>query len=44
MSITPERLTEFSAVLAAGASDAQRKGILNYVKSICPSQIEVLAS
>jgi hypothetical protein len=42
MSISSARLAEFSAVLADGAGDSQRRGILSYVKSICPSQLEVL--
>jgi hypothetical protein len=29
MSITPQRLAEFSAVLAEGVSDSQRRGILS---------------
>jgi hypothetical protein len=44
MSITPQRLAEFSAVLAEGVSDSQRRGILSYVESVCPSQLEVLES
>jgi hypothetical protein len=44
MSIDPGRLAQFSAVLAAGASDSQRSGILSYVKSVCPPQLEILES
>jgi hypothetical protein len=42
MSIDPVRLAAFSAVLGAGASDSQRKGIFNYVRSVCPAQVEAL--
>ena|SRR5579859_766418 len=44
MAITSARLAEFSAALAAGANDSQRSGILNYVKSVSPSQFAILES
>jgi hypothetical protein len=44
MSIDPGRLAAFSAVLASGASDSQRSGILSYVKSVSPPQLEILES
>ena len=44
MCIEPVRLAAFSGALAAGTTDAQRKGILNYVKSVCPAQLAALES
>jgi hypothetical protein len=42
MSIEPERFSAFSAALTAKPSDARRQGILNYVKTVSPSQFETL--
>jgi hypothetical protein len=42
MSLEPNRLSEFSAALSAATSGFQRQGILNYVKSVSPSQFETL--
>jgi hypothetical protein len=40
--IEPARMQKFSAELAAGGGAAKRRGIINYVKSVCPAQLENL--
>jgi hypothetical protein len=44
MSIEPVRLAAFAAALGVATTDARRKGILNYVKSVCPAQLGLLDS
>lgn len=42
ISIEPTRLADFALKLIAGATPAQRRGILSYVRSVCPAQLSAL--
>jgi len=44
LEITPERLREFRIALSEAESEEQINGILNYVRSINPSQVSLLIS
>jgi hypothetical protein len=41
--ISPERIDAFLDVLGSGPSESRKRGILAYVASVCPDQVELLA-